>query len=109
MRIGSQAEFLAVNVQVTAGAITVVISGDLDMATAPALATHLAPLMVGQPQRLVLDMSAVGFLDCSSARLIAGMARSLPPGRRPALRFPSPLVRRVLDLTGLAGHFDIEG
>lgn len=109
MGTGSHAEFLAVNVQVTAGVVTVVISGDLDIATAPSLTAHLRPTMDGRPQRLVFDMAGVGFIDCATARLIAGTARSLPPGRRPVLRSPSPLVRRVLELTGLARRFEIEG
>jgi anti-anti-sigma factor len=98
---------LAIAVSVTAGRATVVLHGELDPVTMPLLAWRLAHLLAGRPRHLVLDMTAVAFIDCASARLIAGTGRHLPPGARPAVRSPSPAVRQVLMLTGLAAHLDI--
>ncbi len=90
------------------GTVTIIMTGELDLAGTPALAARLSPILDGQPRRLVFDMTGVGFIDVAAARLIAGTAQSLPPGGRPVIRFPSPLVRRVLELTGLAGQFELD-
>lgn len=99
-------QFLKAEVTVTAGTATVLLRGDLDMATMPLLARRLAQLLADHPERLVLDMAGVTFIDCASARLIAGAGRHLPGGVRPAVRSPSLVARRVLELTGLADHVD---
>jgi anti-anti-sigma regulatory factor len=46
-------------------------------------------------------MAGVGFADCASVRLIVGTGRSLPEGSRPVISRPRPVVRRVLQVTGL--------
>jgi anti-sigma B factor antagonist len=88
--------------------VTVVMTGEADLTSAPALAARLNQILDDQPRHLVFDMSRVGFIDVAAARLIAGAARSLPPGRRPVLRSPSPLVLRVLELTGLEDQFELD-
>ena len=61
-----------------------------------------------RPRRLVLEMSGVDFIDCAAARLIASTGRFLPEGRRPVIRHPSPVLRRLLELTGLAAHCEVD-
>jgi anti-sigma B factor antagonist len=90
------------------GTVTVVLSGELDLTSAPSLAAHLEQVLAGQPRRLVFDMTRVGFLDCAAARLIAGTRPSLPDSRRPILRAPGPEAVRVLDLTGLTADCEIQ-
>lgn len=92
-----------------AGTATVVLRGDLDPVTMPLLVRRLAQVLADRPRHLVLDLAGVTFLDCASARLIAGTGRHLPDGVRPAVRSPSPAARRVLELTGLADHLDTGG
>jgi anti-sigma B factor antagonist len=89
------------------GPVLVEMSGDLDITTVPVLANQLAGLADMRPTELFIDMSGVRFLDCASARLLAGTAALLPPGRRPVLTSVSPTVRRLLELTGLAGIMQI--
>lgn len=100
---------LAVDVRIRGARVTVVIGGELDLASTPSLAARLHRILADKPQRLVFDMSRVGFVNCAAARLIAGTAESLPDDRRPVLRSPTPLVRRVLELTGLDAEVEIEG
>jgi anti-anti-sigma factor len=83
------------------GAITVVLSGDLDLGSRSWLAQRLAETMGQQPRRLVVDMAQVGFADCASVRLIVAAGRLLPDGSRPVISRPQPVVRRVLHVTGL--------
>ena len=100
---------VTITVQAAPAAATVAISGELDLVTMPLLAEQLALLARDGPERLVFDLTGTGFLDCGSARLIAGTARWLPAGRRPVIRHPAPGVRRVFELTGLDACCEIEG
>ena len=53
-------------------------------------------------------MAAVGYIDCASARLIAGTSRWLPPGVKPVIISPSPLARRVLQVSGIGALCEFE-
>ena len=88
----------------TAGTVTVVLSGDLDAGNECALRDHLAWLVAGQPRRIVFDMAQVGFAGCASARLIAGTGQLLPAGTRPVIVRARPIVRRVFEVTGLGAR-----
>jgi anti-anti-sigma factor len=99
---------LAVEAAITAGTATVVIRGELDLTTTPLLCRHLARIRDVGSRRLVFDMSGVDFIDCAAARLIASTGRFLPEGCRPVIRCPSPVVRRLLELTGLAAHCEVD-
>lgn len=84
------------------GTIIVVLSGEFDIGNRRALAQRLTETLQHKPRRLVFDLAGVSFVDCGSARLIVGTGRSLPGGGRPVLSCPPPVVRTVLQLTGLA-------
>jgi len=99
---------VAIEVNVGTGTTTVFISGELDLATMPFVSGQLTLVLQTRPERLVLDLTRTGFLDCGSARMIVATGRSLPAGRRPVIRRPSPAVRRILELTGLDAQCEIE-
>jgi anti-anti-sigma factor len=84
-----------------------VVTGDLDLITRPVLVERLSAVLGARPRRLVLDLAGAGFMDCGSARVVASAARFLPEGRL-IIRRPSPMVRRVLELTGYAADCEIE-
>jgi anti-anti-sigma factor len=104
---GPPAVPLAVEVHLLGGTATVILCGDLDLATRPLLAQRMAEVLARKPQRLVFDLARVGFLDCGTARLIAGSAQGLPGHARPVIRSPVPLVRRVLAVTGLDARCEV--
>lgn len=83
------------------GRVRLKISGELDITTGPALTEQLATLAELRQAGLVIDLSGVTFLDCASARLLAGTAALLPPDRPPVLTAVRPAVRRLLELLGL--------
>lgn len=99
---------LVIKTVTAAQAATVVIGGELDLATMPLLSRQLAQTLDDRPQRLIFDMAGVDFIDCASLRLIASTSRYLPAGRRPVIWRPSPVVRRMLELTGLAAHCEVD-
>jgi|SRR5271157_2394194 len=98
-----------IEVESAPGAATIFIRGELDLVTMPFLAEQLTLVSRDEPGRLVFDLAGTGFMDCGSARLIAGAGEWLPEGRRPVIRRPGPAVRRILDLTGLDACCEIEG
>ena len=99
---------VTIEMETRPGVATIVVKGELDLVTMPHLAARLALALRDRPSRLVFDLSGTHFMDCGSARLIAGAAQRLPGGGRPVIRRPRPGVRRVLELTGLDAHCEIE-
>ena len=83
------------------GTIVIVLSGDLDIVSRSWLARHLADTMKQEPRRLVVEMAEVAFADSAALRLIVRAGQVLPDGGRPVIRHPRPVVRRVLQITGL--------
>jgi len=82
--------------------IQVIIGGELDLTAAPGLAQALQELRDAAVGGLVLHLGGVEFLDCACARILA-RAVSTWPGTGPAMICdPSPAVRRLFQLTGLA-------
>ena len=99
---------VTIEVEARPGITTIVITGELDLVTMPFLAAQLALAARDRPGRLVFDLAGTHFMDCGSARLIAGAGRWLPGGARPVIRRPGPGVRRILELTGLDAVCEIE-
>ena len=79
------------------------IGGDLDMDTATELHYQLANQIAHGRRNLVLDLSAVPFMDSSGLNIIL---RTLQEARRidgsVQVAAPTPAVRRILELTGVA-------
>jgi anti-anti-sigma factor len=95
-------------VTVTADAVTVVLSGEFDITSEGFLASRLARVRQGSPRRLIFEAAQVTFIDCASARLIVSADAWLPPGVKPVVADPSPVVRRVLQVTGLSARCELE-
>jgi anti-sigma B factor antagonist len=91
------------------GLIRVVLSGELDVATAPAVEAQLMDLEAGDlPPRLVLDLTDLRFIDSTGLSLLINADRR---GRRAGWRVTivsgSGAPRRILDTTGLQARLDI--
>ena len=80
---------------------TVIIGGELDYATAPILTARLRRVIAGQPERLILDMARVIFIDCAGLSLIVQARNRLPAGASLIVRSPSAGVRRLFRLASL--------
>jgi anti-anti-sigma factor len=93
---------------VTGGTVTVVLRGEFDVTSEDFLSAGLERIRQARPRRLVFVTDQVAYLDCASARLIAGTGRWLPAGVKPVIRSPSAIVRRVLQLTGVGASCDVE-
>lgn len=94
----------------TDGATTVVaLTGELDPHTVPMLADELDNAVAAGSTSVALDLGGLTFIDSSGLRVVIATHRQLDEsGGRLVLRAPSDTVRRLLELTGLLGHIDIE-
>jgi anti-anti-sigma factor len=93
---------------VTGETMTVVLQGEFDVTSVGALSASLERIRQRGPSRLIFEMAAVGYIDCASARLIAGTGRWLPDGVKPTIISPSPIARRVLEVSGLGALCEFE-
>lgn len=85
---------------------TMVLRGELDSHTAGSLDEALD--RADEKSDLVLDLSAVDFVDSSGLRvLVAHHQRYCDAGTRLELAGPSDAVRRLLEMTGLAGTMNV--
>jgi anti-sigma B factor antagonist len=83
-----------------------VLVGEIDSYTAPALAERLA----NEPKVLVVDLAGVTFIDSSGLRILveAHQAR-IDSDASFTLRSPSAAVQRLLEISGLSSHLDVSG
>ena len=89
------------------GYVIATLSGELGIASAPALREQLRSLLRAASQ-LIIDLSAVEHADASGlAVLVGGGRRARLLGGSLRLAAPSPEVARVLSATGINRHLDI--
>ena len=108
MQIEPPAEPPGFTVTMTGETATVVLRGELDVTSEDFLTDRLARVREARPRRLVFDAAQLTFIDCASARLIAGTDGWLPPGVKPVITHPAPAVRRVLQASGLDARCELE-
>lgn len=77
--------------------VSFIVSGELDIGNVDRLIRAVAPVAV-QSAHLVLDLSRLGFMDCSGIRAMIEILNAVRPDGRLIIRRPSPPVRRVLEL-----------
>jgi anti-sigma B factor antagonist len=79
------------------------LGGEVDMATSPQLRAVLGELIDRGFHQLTIDLGQVGFLDCTGIGVLVNALRRVEQhdGCLNLVR-PTPVVRRVLTLTGMA-------
>ena len=88
------------------GLVRILVRGELDLLTAPVLEDALVSLE-GRSEPIVVDLSDLSFLDVSGLRALAlAGRRAREKGCRFALTECGPMVRRLLELTGMASMLD---
>ena len=88
------------------GCVVVALRGDLDVIGAADAEAAITALMT-RGQSLVIDMSALDFIDCSSVGALLRVQRLAREGGDVALAGPQPYVRR-LALTGADEVFQVD-
>lgn len=87
--------------------VLVAPAGDLDLATAEPLWDEISRLRERGLEKLILDLRRLTFLDSTGLRLLVrAQEEVLADGAEFALVDGTPVVCRVLDITGLRDHFE---
>lgn len=87
----------------------IALSGEIDTANSTEVADSIRDELVHGP--VVLDLSELSFMDSSGLKMLAELVRDAKESGA-SLRIDadlSPLVRRVLEITGMLGLLPIEG
>jgi anti-sigma B factor antagonist len=106
----TQPEDLGYNVEhdPVEGALLVTASGELDLAAAPRLATVLSIATAGAEPCVVLDLTAVDFIDSTALGAIMHASTEAETAGKTMLvvALEGP-VRRLLEITNLTGRFRV--
>lgn len=90
-----------------ADSVRLVLSGELDLSSAGRVEEELARVERDRPPRIVLDLSALRFMDSTGLRLIvAADGRARDEDRGLAIVQGPESVRRVFEITGLEQRLD---
>lgn len=82
------------------GSELLLVSGEIDLSTAPRL-SEAVRRSAGPGAPLIADLTRVGFLDSAGARALTVADRELDARGGRLLTVPSPVVRRVVELSGI--------
>lgn len=86
--------------------LRVIITGELDVLSAPALTGEVARHTKEGDRSVVLDLDGVTFIDCTGlSALLACQQGVAAAGGTFSLGALSAAVSRVIELTGVAGRF----
>jgi anti-sigma B factor antagonist len=100
---------LTMTVTSRAGRATIVARGEIDIATAPDLEERASLLLRRPIDRLTLDLRDVTVVDSTGlAALVRISQRAHAVDCVIALTNVRPLVRRVMDVTGMAGVLNVQ-
>jgi anti-sigma B factor antagonist len=89
---------------------TVRVSGEVDLATAPALRAAIGRLLDTGTRSASIDLAGVTFLDSSGLHALVDGERACRAAGVPMVLSGTPTaVLRVLELAGLDGFFELRG
>jgi anti-anti-sigma factor len=90
------------------GAAVIYLEGDLDMQAEERVVAEIEAALAGPQRDVVVDLSAVPFLDSSGVRaLLRGREAAQRRGVRLCVRNPRRIVEDVLRITGVAPLFGL--
>jgi anti-sigma B factor antagonist len=87
-----------VDVQDHGGTIVLVLRGEVDLTTAGRVRDAVDVAVTDPGRSLVFDLDAVSFMDSSGVAVLLAAAERAP---RIEVRAASPIVRRILETTGV--------
>lgn len=97
-----QSDFV-VETQITGLAVTLVLSGELDLMSSPMLEQALESAYASNPELIVVDLRGLEFMDSTGLhRLVAAQQHAAQSGQRFGVVRGGEQVQRLFDLTGIA-------
>lgn len=105
----AQSVGLSITTEWSADTLVLALYGELDLATARALEDRLEIARSCHPERLVVDLSGLHFMDSSGVHaLVRAHRRALEHGQQLHLLQGSHRIARVFEQTGTAALFCFE-
>lgn len=99
----------AVSVAVLGGQAVLGVGGEVDLLGAPVFGSLLDAVIDRGCRSVVLDLSEMDFMGAAGLWVIGVSANRLASmGGSLTVRSPSPTIRRILDINGLAGRVRVE-
>ncbi|MET8423221.1 STAS domain-containing protein [Nocardia sp. NPDC004860] len=89
-----------------AEAIVLTVTGEVDLATAPALESAIDAALAGKPAALVIDLSAVSFLASAGMAVLVGVHKRAGATRLVVVA-DGPATGRQLKMTSLDQVFSL--
>ena len=103
-----QAPALTVRDRWDDGVATVTVQGEIDLSSVGTFSEFLGDVARQNPQRLVINLAGVAFLDSSGLHAFVRVRRELSERCPIILRSPQHQVRRVFEIAGLSPVFVFE-
>jgi anti-sigma B factor antagonist len=88
-------------------ATVVKLAGELDLYNAAAVRAALEEATAASPQRLVVDLSEVEFIDSTALGVLIEARKKLSNRRSFLLAAPTLETQRALEISGLNRHFTV--
>ena len=89
------------------GAVVVHLAGELDLYNAPQIRSALLELCSEQPERLVVDLADVAFVDSTALGVLIEARTKLANRRSFLLAAPGRETHRALRISGLDQHLSV--
>jgi anti-sigma B factor antagonist len=94
-------------VEATGEAVVIKLGGELDLYNAPQMRDALLAACNDSPQRIVVDLSEVEFMDSTALGVLIEVRSRLHNRRAFLLAAPGLETRRALEISGLDRHFAV--
>jgi anti-sigma B factor antagonist len=88
-------------------AIVVQLAGEIDLYNANEVRTALLAETASEPERLVVELSRVTFVDSTALGVLIEARAKLPNKRAFLVAAPGLETRRALEISGLDRHFGV--
>lgn len=85
---------------------TVKLIGELDLSSVEELEAVIEPLLARAPDHFIFDMSELRFMDSTGLAVLLAVKDKVAVVE---LRSPSATFRKLIQLTGLTGLFEVTG
>ncbi len=96
-----QAPSLTISERWDAGVAIATVCGEIDIDTVRTLSEHLGQLAGKNPQRMVIDLAGVSFIDSSGLGGFVRIRKALPPDCPVVIRSAQRRIRQLFKITGL--------
>jgi anti-sigma B factor antagonist len=91
----------------TDGSVVVSLAGELDLYNASTVREALLACCAEDPERLIVDLSGVKFIDSTALGVLIEARTRLPNRKSFLLAAPGLETRRALEISGLDRHFSV--